>query len=125
MRLQKSDSFVPVVLFAMIMVCLSACKYDKELLDTTPTPLPACATTPASFSADIFPLVTTKCAIPACHDASGQGGQVFQSYNQISSAKDRIHLRAIVQKTMPASGFLTTAEYNSLKCWLESGAPNN
>ena len=123
MRLQKSDSFVPVVLFAMIMVCLSACTYDKELLE--PTPAPDCTTSPASFNGEIFPLVTTKCAIPACHDASGQGGQVFQSYNQISSAKDLIYLRAIVQKTMPASGFLTTAEYNSLKCWLESGAPND
>jgi len=111
------------VLFAITMACLSACTYDKELLD--PTPAADCTTTPASFSDEIFPLVTTKCAIPACHDASGQGGQVFQSYNQISSAKDLIYLRAIVQKTMPASGFLTTAEYNSLKCWLERGAKND
>ncbi|MDO9375760.1 MAG: hypothetical protein Q7T76_15170 [Ferruginibacter sp.] len=103
----------------------SACKYDKELLNAGPNPPANCNAVPTSFNAVIFPLVSTKCAIAGCHDASASGGQVFQNYTQISGAKDRIHVRAIVQRSMPATGFLTTAEYNSLRCWIEAGAPNN
>lgn len=113
------------LLAATVPLCFAACKYDKELLDTGGTPEANCNAIPASFSAVIFPLVSTKCAIAGCHDATASGGQVFQNYTQISAARDRIHVRAIVQKSMPATGFLTTEEYNALRCWIEAGGPNN
>jgi uncharacterized membrane protein len=115
-----------LLLFVTAPLFYSSCKYDKEeLLYPGTNNTATCATEPASFSADIFPLITTKCAISGCHDATASGGQIFQNYNQVSAAKDRIHLRAVVQKTMPAVGFLTTGEINALRCWIESGALNN
>ncbi len=115
-----------LLLFLTAPFLYCGCKYDKEelLYPGSNTPV-SCATVPASFSATIFPLITAKCAISGCHDATASGGQVFQSYNQVSAAKDRIHLRAVVQKTMPAVGFLTTDEINALRCWIEGGALNN
>ncbi len=113
-------------LIMLVLVITAGCKYDKEeLLYPAPNPPSNCATTAASFSANIFPLMTAKCAIPGCHDNTASGGRVFQNYSQISVAKDRINIRAVIQKTMPASGTLTTEEINMLKCWIEGGGLNN
>jgi uncharacterized membrane protein len=114
-----------VALFAVIAFS-TGCKYNKEELLNPVTPPPSdCSTVAAKFSTDVLPLITSRCATPGCHDATAQGGRVFQNYAQISDAKDRINVRAVVEKTMPQGGSLSAAEINILKCWIESGAPNN
>lgn len=126
MQLYYRSKKLHAAVIMLVLVIIAGCKYDKEeLLYPGTNPLSNCATTPASFSANVLPLMTTKCAIPGCHDNSASGGRVFQNYSQISAAKDRINIRAVIQKTMPASGTLTTAEINMLKCWIESGGLNN
>jgi uncharacterized membrane protein len=84
-----------------------------------------CATVPAKFGADISPLITAKCATAGCHNTTAAGGIILQNYTQISAAKNRINVRAVVEKSMPSSGPLSITEINSIKCWIESGAPNN
>jgi len=110
----------------IVPMVAGSCYYDKEELlypgSNEPTD---CATSPASFNADVRPLITSKCAIPGCHDATASGGFTFQNYNQISSAKDAIKVQAVIQKTMPATGSLSPAEIKTLKCWIESGGLNN
>lgn len=107
-------------------VLTGGCRYDKEeLLYPGNNPPNNCAAIPASFKTEVLPLITSKCAISGCHDATASGGQVFQNYNQISAAKDRIYIRAVIQKTMPATGFLTATEINTLSCWIAGGAINN
>lgn len=116
------------VFIILISVLANSCYYDKEELlypaGSSPGPT-ACGTTPASFSADVLPLMTAKCAISGCHDATASGGFTFQNYNQISSAKELINVQAVIQKTMPASGSLSPAEINTLKCWIGNGGLNN
>ncbi|MEO6722524.1 MAG: hypothetical protein ABIN67_19295, partial [Ferruginibacter sp.] len=85
----------------------------------------SCSTVPASFNADILPLVTTKCAVPGCHDATASGGHFFQSYNDVNVAKELINLRVVIQKSMPPTGPLPQADIDKLKCWIGNGAPNN
>ncbi|MBC7886563.1 MAG: hypothetical protein H7Z13_01640 [Ferruginibacter sp.] len=121
---RKKNRLVPFIIMASLLA--GSCMYDKEelLYPGVNTP-PTCATVPASFNADILPLITNNCASPGCHDASASGGRIFQNYNQISGAKDRINIRAVVQKSMPASGPLSPAEINKIKCWIEAGALNN
>ena len=112
-------------LFAVIAFS-TGCKYNKEELLYPGNPQPsACGTVSAKFSTDVLPLITSKCAVPGCHDATAQGGRVFQNYSQISDAKDRIHVRAVVEKSMPEGGALSAAEINILKCWIENGGLNN
>ena len=114
--MKKKRTWLPVFVAALSLATIS-CKYDKE-------DPPSC--TPAvSFSATILPLVTTKCAIAGCHDATASGGRVFQSYSAISAAKDRIHVRAVVEKTMPQIGSLSVNEITALQCWIDAGAPDN
>lgn len=119
----KRISFLSAVIFSILA---TGCYYDKEeLLYPGSTQAIDCNTVSAKFSADVLPLITSKCAISNCHNASASGGMIFQTYSQISSAKDRISVRAVVEKTMPQTGPLSSAEVAILKCWIDSGAPNN
>lgn len=112
-------------LFFMVIL-VSGCYYDKEeLLYPGSTQPVDCNTVPAKFSADVSPLVISKCAIPGCHNSFAAGGFIFQNYKQVSEAKERINRMAVIEKSMPPSGPLLPAEINIIKCWIESGAPNN
>lgn len=117
---------ISLSVFLFLAIFATGCYYDKEELLYPGSNQPVnCTTVAAKFSADVLPLVTTKCAISNCHDASASGGRIFKTYDQISSAKDRINVRAVIEKSMPQTGPLLPAEVNILKCWIESGAPNN
>lgn len=120
--------YVSPVVFLLLLTAafMQGCYYDKEelLYPGSNTPVD-CSTVNAKFAANVLPLISAKCATSGCHDATASGGLVFQSYAQISGAKDRINARAVVEKTMPAAGPLQPAEINIIKCWIESGAPNN
>lgn len=116
-----------VCLLCAFLISIQGCYNNKEelLYPGSVTPVD-CATVSAKFAADIFPLMTAKCAITGCHDAAtASGGAVFQNYTQISSKKDRIYIRVVIEKTMPASGFLLPDERKKIQCWIDRGALNN
>ena len=105
---------------------LSSCYYDKEEILYPGSTTVDCTTTPAGFAADVQPLFISKCAVSGCHDpATASGSAIFQNYSQISSKKDRILIRAVIDKTMPPTGPLTPAESAKIKCWIEAGALDN
>lgn len=113
-------------LLFFLTISFTGCYVDKEeLLYPGSTLQVDCTTAAAKFIADIQPIILSKCAISGCHDSNAAGGVILQSYAQISAKKDRINVRAIIEKTMPASGSLSTAEMTKIKCWIDSGAPNN
>jgi len=123
---KKYNKTVAVLFLFAAATVVQSCYYDKEeLLYPGSNAAVDCNTVNARFSADVLPLVSTKCAITGCHDATASGGLTFGSYSQVSSAKDRINTRAVVEKTMPPTGPLQPAEINIIKCWLQNGAPNN
>lgn len=110
----------------LLLLFTAGCYYDKEeLLYPGSNQAVDCGTVAAKFSADVLPLVTSKCAISNCHNSSAAGGLVFQNYSQISASKDRINQRVVVEKSMPPTGALAASEIAILQCWIESGAPNN
>jgi hypothetical protein len=115
-----------IVFIVLVPVIAGSCYRDKEeLLYPGSTQTVDCATVPATFKADVLPLITSQCAIPGCHDATASGGFIFQNYTQINTAKDLIYTQAVVQKTMPPTGPLLPADVNKLKCWIDGGALNN
>ena len=126
MRYQKIKIIVTAALFTLSILMVNGCRYDKAEILNPPIHAPVnCATSPAKFSSDILPLITSKCATPNCHDTEVSGGLVLKTYAEISAAKDRIYERAVVEKSMPQSGPLPPAAIDLLKCWINNGAQNN
>ena len=110
----------------LLLLFIAGCYYDKEeLLYPDGNQAVDCNTVAAKFSTNVLPLVTSKCAIPNCHNSSAAGGLVFSNYSQISAAKDRINQRVVIEKSMPPTGALPAADIAILKCWIDAGAPNN
>jgi uncharacterized membrane protein len=118
---------IKIIFFFLTVAIASGCYNDKEeLLYPGITQSVDCSTVPAKFSANVLPLVTSKCAVSGCHDAISQaGGLILQTHVQISGAKNMVNTRAVIVKDMPRSGALSPSEINILKCWIEAGAPNN
>ena len=113
-------------ILAMCMLVLQSCYHDKEeLLYPGSNTAADCTTTASKFSTDIYPIVSSKCAISGCHDATASGGVLLQNYTQINAKTGRINVRALTEKSMPPTGALLPAEINKLKCWIVSGALNN
>ena len=120
-----NNAFVPGIM-TLLLFTVAGCYADKEeLLYPGSVQAINCSTTSAQFTADVQPIISGKCAISGCHDASAAGGVIFLNYLQISSQKDRIQARAVVQKSMPSSGALLPAEIAKIKCWIDAGALNN
>ncbi len=119
-------SFINLVLTTVIILTAGGCYYDKAELLYGGGTTTSCSNISAKFSTDITSIMKSKCATAGCHDAAGSaGGVVLETYLQISGKAARINQRCIVDKTMPTGGPLLPAELAILKCWIDSGAPNN
>lgn len=78
------------------------------------------------FAADVNPIIQSTCATDAtCHGAgSANGVGPLQTYTQIFNGRVAIKA-AVANGTMPKTGSLTTAQKNSIICWIDAGAQNN
>lgn len=85
-----------------------------------------CTGVASAFAANVNPIIQSTCATDAtCHGAgSANGPGPLLTYAQISGAASLIK-PAVANGTMPKTGTLTTAQKNSIICWINSGAPNN
>ena len=86
---------------------------------------PNCSGAAIQFSANVAPIISSSCAIPSCHAAgSANGPGQLTTYAEINAAKTQIRA-AVLSGAMPKSGTLTTAQKNSIICWIDAGAANN
>jgi len=85
-----------------------------------------CTGVASGFAATVNQIIQTTCATDAtCHGAgSANGPGPLQTYNQIFAARIAIKT-AVANGTMPKTGTLTTAQKNSIICWVDAGGPNN
>jgi len=118
--------FVGVKLLIVFLVPLvvGACYYDNEQALYHLKTLD-CSTINAKFSTDVLPIITANCATVSCHNSTGVGGVVLQTYDQISGKAARITQRVLIDKTMPPNGSLPTSQLNIIQCWINAGTPNN
>jgi len=85
-----------------------------------------CATvTNKAFAADVLPILQSSCAISGCHAAGSTNGPgALTNHTQAAAAASSIK-SAVSSGRMPQTGTLSTAQKNSIICWVDSGAPNN
>lgn len=117
---------VVLLLGSLAALILSGCYYDKEELLYHNSVNIDCSTVTAKFSTDVNPVILNKCSYAGCHDAATRAGNaVLLNYTQISSYAAQINQRCVIDKNMPPGSPLTATELAAIKCWIDSGAPNN
>ena len=113
---------VTVLLVSLFVI--SSC--SKKGSDTNPNNNNIdCSGAPKTFTVDVNPLVQGVCNMPSCHaSGSTNGPGPLTNYTQVFNARVAIK-SAVGNGTMPKTGTLTTAQKNSIICWVDAGGPNN
>lgn len=109
------------IFIAAFFIVLSCSKKSGGNTDLTNN----CDTVPKTFAADANPLFQTYCNQTACHNTGSTNGPgPLVTYTQIFNARNSI--RGVIQAgVMPQNTTLTTAQKNTIICWIDAGAPNN
>jgi hypothetical protein len=108
-------------LLTFIIIIILSCSKGK----TGPDPGVCNTVTTKNFANDVNPIIQTFCNQAACHDpGSSNGPGQLTNYTEIFNA--RLAIKGQVQAgLMPQNTTLTTAQKNTIICWIDSGAPNN
>ncbi len=85
-----------------------------------------CSTASAKFSANVLPLIVTKCSYNSgCHGSgSTNSGGVLTNYTQIKARSSNIKSQ-VNAGLMPQGSTLSNAEKATITCWVDAGALNN
>lgn len=83
-----------------------------------------CSTIPSTYKNDIAPIMTAHCM--PCHGYGSQKGD-WTSYAGLKKAVDEgtFEKRVLVKQDMPPKAPLADSLRKKIRCWLNSGAPNN
>lgn len=85
-----------------------------------------CTVVNASYSANISPIINANCISSGCHNIGSTVGDLT-TYNGLKAKVNNGSLssRVVQQKNMPPSQPLSLDNLKKIKCWINSGAPNN
>ncbi|MFZ6052768.1 hypothetical protein [Halocola ammonii] len=111
----------------LFVALLSSCYYDneEELYPFDNCNLPQ----EVSYAADVEPIISGSCAVSGCHITGGEGNGVFDSYQSIKEKYDngtfQNRVLQVGDMAGPSYGNLSDCEVETLRKWVEQGAPNN
>jgi hypothetical protein len=113
----------------VLIVSLSSCYYDneEELYPFDNCNLPQ----EISYAADVEPIISSSCAVSGCHVQGGEGNGVFDSYQAVAAKIDNGNgvfsnrVFEVGDMAGPSYGNLADCEVETLRKWVEQGAPNN
>jgi len=93
--------------------------------DTTGMDTVLCDSTSLSYALDVVPIISTTCAVPGCHVATGGNGIPYESYAQLKAKVDNGSLenRVLHLMEMPQGDTLTPCEIAIFRNWVLEGAP--
>jgi hypothetical protein len=115
----KSAATAVLILFTFI-----GCSKDSGG-GTNNTTVNCSTVTNKAFASDVSPIIQTVCAVAGCHaTGSANGPGALTNYTQVFNARTLIR-SAVSSGAMPQGSTLSSAQKNSIICWIDSGAPNN
>ncbi len=119
-------SLLSVSLITGLLTLLNACSKDNGSNGGGGNTTLDCSTVSnKAFAADVNPIIQSACAIAGCH-ASGSvnGPGALTSYTSIFNARTGIR-SAVSSGSMPKNSSISTAQKNTILCWIDGGALNN
>lgn len=89
------------------------------------SPTPTCPSTAPSFSADVLPILESRCA--PCHGPGGvEAGRPLVDYASVHASRTSVLTQVFYCKMPPAGASpLTADEKLTILSWLACEAPNN
>lgn len=122
--MMKQFTLVFTALFILSSLLLfAACASDK-----LPEPQTDGCDPALTYDGAIKTIVDNSCAFTGCHVAGGDGPGNFSDYAGMlgSLENDAIKTRVVDQRDMPiAPGEISTEDFESIRCWLLAGFPEN
>jgi len=117
-----NKAFLAATIISLSVLTGISCSKDKDGGTTTVD----CSTvTNKAFAANVNPIIQASCNVAGCHaTGSFNGPGALTTYAQISAAASTIRA-AVSSGRMPQGSTLSTAQKNSILCWIDSGTPNN
>lgn len=117
--------FIPFTLLITGILLSTGCSKDNGGGGGGSTTVNCATVTNKAFAADVNPIIQASCALAGCHAAgSSNGPGALTTYAQISGNATAIR-SAVSSGRMPQGSSLSTAQKNSIICWIDSGSPNN
>ena len=109
-----------LIISFLALLAIQSCK-KKDPLDNVD-----CSKVNAAYAVNVKPIINANCVSSGCHNANSVNGD-FTSYAGLKAKADNgsLNSRVIQQKTMPPSSPLSLSDLKSIKCWIDSGSPNN
>jgi len=82
--------------------------------------------TQVSFSADVLPIMTLRCATSGCHVSGGSAPFVIEGFGDVQPRAAAIKAR-VAGRTMPPAGAtaLSDAQIDVIVAWVDGGAQDN
>ncbi len=112
--------FLILLTVATGSLIITGCK-KEETLDNVD-----CSKGNSSYAANIRPIINGNCLSSGCHNTGSVNGD-FTTYNGLKAKADNgsLNTRVVQQKNIPPSQSLSLDNLKKIKCWINSGAPNN
>lgn len=113
-----------IKIFCLLIVgfgIMTACKKKNDDLNNLD-----CSKISSGYASNIKPIIDGNCLSSGCHNGGSTHGD-FTTYAGVKAKVDNgsFDNRVIQQKNMPLGGSLSIDQLKKIKCWLNSGAPNN
>jgi hypothetical protein len=118
-----------IAVITLTLLSVSSCKKSSTSSTNTSTTktgyTPDCSGSTPSFSATVSSLVVSSCGGSGCHNTgSSKGPGPLTNYTQIKNSASSVR-SSVVSGNMPVGSTLTTAQKNTIVCWIDAGTPNN
>ena len=117
--MRKALAIISIIIMSIVFI--TSCSKN----DTAAFTVDCSSVTSKTFAANVNPLIQSSCNQASCHDvASTNGPGPLTNYTQVFNARTAIRGQ-IAAGLMPQNTTLTTAQKNSIICWIDNGAQNN
>lgn len=120
-RLEYKENMKKVLLLGVVAFALSSCYYDNKE-DLYPEDPNACKTEELTYDGDTKAIFSQSCATTGCHISGGED-PALETYSQVAQNIDKIEKRALIEKTMPPAGPLSSCSQSQLTQWIADGYP--
>lgn len=118
MNIKSTLTFL-IIAFSILIMTNACGKSDKIT--------PVCDGSTPSYDADVASIINSNCTNGGCHNSGSSNGD-FTTYAGMATVLNngKFETQVLINMTMPqGSATLSEAQLNQIRCWVDTGFPEN